>query len=235
MACTRGSGARRPAGPTDPQRRAGRPRRQPARRPWSRRCSSATGASPGRPGRGRHHGHDHDDVEHRQQRSGRLSLASLDVHDGVKINLLDTPGLPRLRRRAARRAAGGGCRPVRRLGRRRRRRRDPDCCGRSAPRSACPRAVVVTKLDQRAGRLRRDARGLPAGLRRRRPAAVPAGADDARGAVAGLIGLLSQQVFDYSGGQASRATRTRSTSSVIEEHRDRPDRGRSSRSPRTTR
>src|SRR5450432_3362286 len=34
---------------------------------------------------------DHDDAEHRQQRSVALSLAPL-VHEGIKVNLLDAPG-----------------------------------------------------------------------------------------------------------------------------------------------
>ena len=34
---------------------------------------------------------DHDEAEHRQQRSVGLALAPL-VHDGIKVNLLDAPG-----------------------------------------------------------------------------------------------------------------------------------------------
>ncbi|CAM5326359.1 Peptide chain release factor 3 [Streptomyces violaceorubidus] len=40
---------------------------------------------------------DYDDMEHRQQRSVQLSLVPVEW-DGIKINLLDTPGVRRLRR-----------------------------------------------------------------------------------------------------------------------------------------
>ena len=66
---------------------------------------------------------DHDEAEIRQQRSVGLALASL-AHDGVKVNLVDTPGLRRLRRRTAGRAASRGLRSFRDRGQRRRRRTD---------------------------------------------------------------------------------------------------------------
>ena len=121
------------------------------------------------------------------------------------------PRVRRLRGRPARRAARRRRRAVRRLRRRRRRRRRPSCSGRSAPPSGMPRAVVVTKLDKE----RADFDDVVAICQRVfgegvLPLYLPMHADD--GTVAGLIGLLSQQVYDYSAGErAPSATPTPST------------------------
>ena len=72
---------------------------------------------------------DFDEVEIRQQRSVNLTLAPL-VHAGIKVNLLDTPGLRRLHGRPAGRPAGRRRGAVRGLGGRRRRRPHPDALGR---------------------------------------------------------------------------------------------------------
>ena len=72
----------------------------------------------------------------RQQRSVGLALAPL-VHDGVKVNLLDAPGLRRLRRASCGPGCGPptarcSCSPPTRASTSR-----PGRCGASAPRSAC--------------------------------------------------------------------------------------------------
>ena len=140
---------------------------------------------------------DFDDAEHRQQRSVSVSLAPL-VHDGIKLNLLDTPGYPdfvgdlRAGLRAADAAlfviaATEGVDGMTRM--------LWEECGAVG----MPRAVVVTKLD--APRADYDEALLAAqsafgeGVM---PLYLPMLADD--DSVGGLIALLSQRVDDYSSG-----------------------------------
>ena len=140
---------------------------------------------------------DFDEVEVRQQRSVNLTLAPIDPqrHQGQPAR---HARLRRLRRRPAGRAARGRRRAVRRLRRRRDRRRDQDAVG--GVRRGRHAARGRDHQDRPpAGRLRGDAGRVPRGLRRRRAAAVPAGRR--RRHVTGLIGLLSQKLYDYSGGQ----------------------------------
>ncbi|MEY8018623.1 elongation factor G-like protein EF-G2 [Mycobacterium servetii] len=139
---------------------------------------------------------DYDDAEIRQQRSVGVAVASLS-HDGIKVNLVDTPGYADFvgELRAGLRAA--------------------DCAlfviaaneGVDAPtkllwqecsRVGMPRAVVITKLDHaradysEALAAAQDAFGdkvLPLYL----PGSLPA--------CAGLIGLLSQTCYDYADGR----------------------------------
>jgi elongation factor G len=140
---------------------------------------------------------DFDDAEIRQQRSVSLALAPL-VHDGIKVNLLDTPGYADFvgDLRAGLRAADaalfviGGTDGV-----------DTttammwdECAA-----VGMPRAVVVTKLDKE----RADFDEIVAIAARMfgdgvLPLYLPMSADD--GSVAGLVGLLSHNVSDYSGG-----------------------------------
>ncbi len=140
---------------------------------------------------------DFDEAEHRQQRSISLSLAPL-VHDGVKVNLLDTPGYPdfvgdlRAGLRAADAAlfvvaATDGVDGMTRM-------LWEECAA-----VGMPRAVVVTKLD--APRADYDEAlfatqsAFGDGVM---PLYLPMLADD--DSVAGLIALLSQRIDDYSSG-----------------------------------
>ncbi|WP_020573675.1 elongation factor G-like protein EF-G2 [Actinopolymorpha alba] len=171
---------------------------------------------------------DFDEVEHRQQRSIGLALAPL-VHDGVKVNLLDTPGYADFvgELRAGLRAA--------------------DCAlfviaanegvdgATEALWHECaavgvPRAVVVTKLDHP----RADYAGVltqaqAAFGEKVLPLYLPV---DGAGAVTGLVGLLSERLFDYSSGErvekeptaayAEQAAEARGTliEGIIEESED---------------
>jgi len=140
---------------------------------------------------------DFDEAELRQQRSVGLALAPL-VVDGVKVNLIDTPGYAdfvgdlRAGLRAADAAlfvvsASDGVDGSTQL-------LWEECAA-----VGMPRAVVVTKLDKD----RADFDDVVAICQRVfgdgvLPVYLPMHADD--GSVAGLIGLLSQQVYDYSSG-----------------------------------
>jgi elongation factor G len=145
---------------------------------------------------------DFDEAEHRQQRSVSLALAPVEV-DGaggrVKINLLDTPGYAdfvgdlRAGLRAADAAlfvvsAVDGVDGTTRL-------LWEECAA-----VGMPRAVVVTKLDHQ----RADFDETVAICQRVfgdgvLPVYLPLAKDD--GSAGGLIGLLSQRVFDYSSGE----------------------------------
>ncbi|MGZ4602817.1 MAG: GTP-binding protein, partial [Kineosporiaceae bacterium] len=140
---------------------------------------------------------DHEDVEHRLCRSVSLAVASV-VHEGVKINFIDTPGHPDFvgEVRAGLRAADAALFVVsavdgvdgmtRMLW--------EECAG-----VGMPRAVVITHLDQQRAdydeALAIAQRVFGEGVQ---PLYLPL-LDDAE-APAGLLGLLSQQVFDYSSG-----------------------------------
>jgi elongation factor G len=140
---------------------------------------------------------DFDEAEHRQQRSISLAVAPL-VHAGVKVNLLDTPGYADFvgDLRAGLRAADAALFVVSAV--------DgvdgatqmlwEECAA-----VGVPRAVVVTKLDKD----RADFDEAVAICQRVfgdgvMPLYLPMAGDD--GTPAGLIGLLSQTVLDYSGG-----------------------------------
>ncbi|MFL6178655.1 MAG: elongation factor G-like protein EF-G2 [Actinomycetes bacterium] len=140
---------------------------------------------------------DFDEAEHRQQRSISVSLAPL-VHDGIKVNLIDTPGYPdfvgdlRAGLRAADAAlfviaATDGVDGMTRM-------LWEECAA-----VAMPRAVVVTKLD--APRADYDEALMAAqaafgeGVM---PLYLPMLADD--DSVGGLVAFLSQRVDDYTSG-----------------------------------
>ena len=141
---------------------------------------------------------DFDEAEVRQQRSVSLSVAPVE-HAGVKINLLDTPGYADFvgDLRAGLRAADAALFVVSAV--------DgvdgatqmlwEECAA-----VGMPRAVVVTKLDKE----RADYDEAVAICQRVfgdgvLPLYLPMAGDD--GTAAGVIGLLSQKVFDYSSGE----------------------------------
>jgi len=139
---------------------------------------------------------DFDEVEVRQQRSVNLTVAPV-IHAGIKINLLDTPGYAdyvgdlRAGLRAADAAlfavsAAEGVDGLTRM-------LWDECAA-----VGMPRAVVITKVDhQRADfdevlSICQDAFGDGVA-----PLYLPVAGD--RGEVRGLVGLLTQRFYDYSG------------------------------------
>jgi len=140
---------------------------------------------------------DFDEAEHRQQRSVSLSLAPL-VHGGVKVNLLDTPGYADFvgDLRAGLRAADAALFVVSAV--------DGVDAATQMLWEECaavrmPRAVVITKLDKD----RADFDEAVAICQRLfgdgvLPLYLPMADDE--GVAAGVIGLLSRTVADYSGG-----------------------------------
>jgi elongation factor G len=140
---------------------------------------------------------DSDEVEVRQQRSVSLALAPLE-HNGIKVNLLDTPGYADFvgELRAGLRAADAALFVVSAV--------DGVDALTSAIWDECaavgmPRAVVITQLD----RPRADFDEAMAICQRVfgegvQPLYLPMHADDET--VAGVIGLLSRRVYDWSSG-----------------------------------
>jgi elongation factor G len=141
---------------------------------------------------------DNDEVEVRQQRSVALALAPLE-HNGIKVNLLDSPGYADFvgELRAGLRAADAALFVVSAV--------DGVDALTSALWEECaavgmPRAVVITQLD----RPRADFDEAVAICQRVfgdgvQPLYLPMHADDE--SVAGLIGLLSRRVYDWSSGE----------------------------------
>ncbi|HEY2507448.1 MAG TPA: elongation factor G-like protein EF-G2 [Streptosporangiaceae bacterium] len=143
---------------------------------------------------------DFDEVEIRQQRSVNLTLVPITT-DGVKINLLDTPGYADFTGdlRAGLRAADAALFTVSAV--------DgvdgltqmlwDECAA-----AGTPRAVVITKIDHQRGDFEealaacRDAFGGSLA-----PLYLPV--TDGQGGVHGLIGLLSQRFYDYADGTRS--------------------------------
>jgi len=140
---------------------------------------------------------DFDEAEHRQQRSISLALAPL-VHGGVKVNLLDTPGYADFvgDLRAGLRAADAALFVVSSVD-------GVDGATRmlweECASVGMPRAVVITKLDKERADFDESVavcqRVFGDGVL---PLYLPMAADD--GTAAGLIGLLSRTVADYTGG-----------------------------------
>ncbi|MGW6795787.1 elongation factor G-like protein EF-G2 [Streptomyces chartreusis] len=170
---------------------------------------------------------DYDEIEHRQQRSVQLSLVPVDW-DGIKINLLDTPGYADFvgELRAGLRAADaalfvvsasdgvdGSTRMV-----------WEECAA-----VGMPRAIVVTHLEaaradyEEMTRICAEAFGgddpdavLPLYL----PLHGPQG-PDGHSPVTGLIGLLSQKLFEYSSGERKESEPGEDQLPEIDEARNR--------------
>ncbi|GAA3241523.1 elongation factor G-like protein EF-G2 [Streptomyces thermocoprophilus] len=150
---------------------------------------------------------DHDDIEHRQQRSVQLSLVPV-TWDGIKINLLDTPGYADFvgELRAGLRAADaalfvvsasdgvdGSTRMV-----------WDECAA-----VGMPRAIVITHLEAARADFEEMTRICAQAFGGDDPDAVlplylplhgPQG-PDGHAPVTGLVGLLTQKLFDYSSGE----------------------------------
>jgi elongation factor G len=146
---------------------------------------------------------DFDEIEVRQQRSVNLTLSPI-THAGVKVNLLDTPGYADFTGdlRAGLRAADSALFAV------------PATEGvdgltrmlwEECARVGMPRAVVITKIDHQRADFEaalaacRDAFGEAVA-----PLYLPV-SDGEGSSVRGLIGLLSQKMFDYSGSGRAEA------------------------------
>ncbi|MEZ3178861.1 elongation factor G-like protein EF-G2 [Streptomyces pimonensis] len=150
---------------------------------------------------------DHDDMEHRQQRSVQLSLVPLEW-DGIKVNLLDTPGYAdfvgelRAGLRAADAAlfvvsASDGVNGSTRM-------LWDECAA-----VGMPRAIVVTHLEAARADFEEMTRVCAETFGGDDPDAVlplylplhgPEG-PDGHAPVTGLTGLLSRKLFDYSTGE----------------------------------
>src|SRR5450631_3563723 len=140
---------------------------------------------------------DFDEVEVRQQRSVNLTLSPV-IHNGIKVNLLDTPGYADFTGdlRAGLRAADAALFAVSAT-------EGVDGLTRmlweECARVGMPRAVVITKIDHQ----RADFEAALAACREAfgeavAPLYLPVSEADGSG-IRGLIGLLSQKLFDYSG------------------------------------
>ncbi|MFF0201539.1 elongation factor G-like protein EF-G2 [Streptomyces sp. NPDC005017] len=170
---------------------------------------------------------DYDDIEHRQQRSVQLSLVPVEW-DGIKINLLDTPGYADFvgELRAGLRAADaalfvvsasdgvdGSTRMV-----------WEECAA-----VGMPRAIVVTHLEAARADLEEMTRVCAEAFGGDDPDAVlplylplhGPQAPDGHAPVTGLIGLLSQKLFDYSGGARAETEPGEHELPLIEEARNR--------------
>ena len=160
---------------------------------------------------------DFDDAEVRQQRSISLSLAPFE-HDGIKVNLLDTPGYAdftgdlRAGLRAADAAlfivsAADGIDGTTRM------------IWEECATVGMPRAVVITRLDSPRAEFDDTLAACQAtfgdGVL---PLYLPLHGDES--VVAGLIGLLSQQVFDYSSGERAQRDPDPEHLPLIQEHRN---------------
>ncbi|NGO74994.1 elongation factor G-like protein EF-G2 [Streptomyces sp. YC504] len=173
---------------------------------------------------------DYDEIEHRQQRSVQLSLVPVEW-GGIKINLLDTPGYADFvgELRAGLRAAdaalfvvsaaegtqgiSGATRMV-----------WDECAA-----VGMPRAIVITHLEAARADFDQMTRACAETFGGDDPDAVlplylplhgEAGADG-HAPVHGLIGLLSQKVFDYSSGERKERPPSGDELPLIEEARNR--------------
>ena len=159
---------------------------------------------------------DFDEVEIRQQRSVNLTLTPF-VHNDVKVNLLDTPGYADFvgDLRAGLRAADAALFTVSAA--------DgvdgltsmlwDECAN-----AGTPRAVVITKLDHQRGDFSEALDACRAAFGESvAPLYLPVG--DGQGTVRGLIGLLSQRYYEYSGGQRTERDPDPGDADQLEEFR----------------
>ncbi|MEU0676723.1 elongation factor G-like protein EF-G2 [Streptomyces sp. NPDC006172] len=170
---------------------------------------------------------DYDDMEHRQQRSVQLSLVPV-AWDGIKVNILDTPGYADFvgELRAGLRAADaalfvvsasdgvdGSTRMV-----------WEECAA-----VGMPRAIVVTHLEAARADFEEMTRTCAETFGGDDPDAVlplylplhGPQAPDGHAPVTGLIGLLSQKLFDYSTGERAESEPGEDQLPLIEEARNR--------------
>ncbi|MFG3285687.1 elongation factor G-like protein EF-G2 [Streptomyces sp. NPDC048111] len=170
---------------------------------------------------------DYDEIEHRQQRSVQLSLVPVEW-DGFKINILDTPGYADFvgELRAGLRAADaalfvvsaadgvdGSTRMV-----------WEECAA-----VGMPRAIVVTHLESARADFEAMTGICAEAFGGDDPDAVlplylpvrGAAAPDGHAPVTGLIGLLSQRVFDYESGERKETGPDAAQLPLIEEARNR--------------
>ncbi|WP_320777804.1 elongation factor G-like protein EF-G2 [Streptomyces sp. CRN 30] len=170
---------------------------------------------------------DYDEIEHRQQRSVQLSLVPVEWN-GFKVNLLDTPGYADFvgELRAGLRAADaalfvvsasdgvdGSTRMV-----------WEECAA-----VGMPRAIVITHLEAARADFDEMTRICAAAFGADDPDAVlplylplhgPAG-PDGHAPVTGLVGLLTQRLFDYSSGERKESEPGPDQLPLIEEARNR--------------
>ncbi|MFG2939319.1 elongation factor G-like protein EF-G2 [Streptomyces sp. NPDC048282] len=170
---------------------------------------------------------DYDDIEHRQQRSVQLSLVPVDWN-GIKINILDTPGYADFvgELRAGLRAADaalfvvsasdgvdGSTRMV-----------WEECAA-----VGMPRAIVVTHLEAARADFQEMTRVCAEAFGADDPDAVlplylplhGAAGPDGHAPVTGLVGLLTQKLFDYSSGERKESEPGPDQLPDIEEARNR--------------
>ncbi|MFE2568009.1 elongation factor G-like protein EF-G2 [Streptomyces mirabilis] len=170
---------------------------------------------------------DYDEIEHRQQRSVQLSLVPVDW-DGYKINIIDTPGYADFvgELRAGLRAADaalfvvsasdgvdGSTRMV-----------WEECAA-----VGMPRAIVITHLESARADFDDMTRICAEAFGADDPDAVlplylplhGAEGPDGHAPVTGLIGLLTQRLFDYSSGERKEAEPGPEQLPLIEEARNR--------------
>ncbi|MDT5138185.1 MAG: elongation factor [Mycobacterium sp.] len=157
---------------------------------------------------------DFDDAEIRQQRSVGVAVASL-AHDGIKINLIDTPGYADFvgELRAGLRAADcalfviaaneGVDEPTKSLWQ--------ECSG-----VGMPRAVVITKLDHTRANY---PEALEAAQNAFGDKVLPLYLPTSQTNCAGLIGLLSQTQYTYADGMRTESSPEEAESDRIEEAR----------------
>ncbi|MEV7202785.1 elongation factor G-like protein EF-G2 [Streptomyces griseoluteus] len=170
---------------------------------------------------------DHDDIEHRQHRSVQLSLVPVEW-DGIKINLLDTPGYADFvgELRAGLRAADAALFVVSAAD-------GVDGATRmvweECQAVGMPRAIVVTHLESARADFEETTRVCAKAFGADDPDAVlplylplrGAAGPDGHAPVTGLVGLLSRKLFDYSPGERKESEPAGDQLPALEGARDR--------------